>query len=269
MPFNKANLIVEHGLKGFGTTTHADNVAHLICMRGRVDFTFYGHPFQLKSGEAMIVGFQHLLENMQPSADLEVMCIYTAPEFLELCTPRNNYGIKGSLALFSCPVMEMDKDQFERIRQDFIQIEQRLANDQSLFHEDILICATQMMFLDFFDAHAFHNGLSNVSFQDTDIITRFMQMLEHGDYVKHREVGYYADKLCVTPKYLSEVCKSVSGKTANYWISRFTTIHIRRLLQERKMTFTQISDFFDFSSPAYFSRFVQKHLGTSPTKFRE
>ena len=125
------------------------------------------------------------------------------------------------------------------------------------------------MFLDFFDAHAFHNGLSNVSFQDTDIITRFMQMLEHGDYVKHREVGYYADKLCVTPKYLSEVCKSMSGKTANYWISRFTTIHIRRLLQERKMTFTQISDFFDFSSPAYFSRFVQKHLGTSPTNFRE
>ena len=36
MPFNKANLIVEHGLKGFGTTTHADNVAHIICMRGRI-----------------------------------------------------------------------------------------------------------------------------------------------------------------------------------------------------------------------------------------
>lgn len=102
-----------------------------------------------------------------------------------------------------------------------------------------------------------------------DIITRFMQMLERGDYVKNREAGYYADKLCVTPKYLSEICKSVSGKTANYWISRFTTIHIRRLLRERKMSFTQISDLFEFSSPSYFSRFVQKHLGVSPTNFRE
>ena len=126
-----------------------------------------------------------------------------------------------------------------------------------------------MMFLDFFDIHAAQNGLANISFQDTDVITRFMDMLERGDYVKNREVGYYADKLCVTPKYLSEICKSVSGKTANYWISRFTTIHIRRLLKEREMTFTQISDFFEFSSPAYFSRFVQKHLGTSPTNFRE
>ena len=79
----------------------------------------------------------------------------------------------------------------------------------------------------------------------------------------------FADKLFVTPKYLSEVCKSVSGKTANYWITRFTIIHIRRLLQQREKSFTEIAYMFDFSSPAYFSRFVQKHLGKTPTNFRE
>lgn len=165
--------------------------------------------------------------------------------------------------------MQMDARRFEQLRKDFVEIEQRLQNVENPFQEDVLICATQMMFLDFFDIHAAQNGLADISFQDTDIIARFMQMLERGDYVKNREVSYYADKLCVTPKYLSEVCKGVSGKAANYWILRFTTIHIRRLLKERKMTFTQISDLFEFSSPAYFSRFVQKHLGTPPSAFRE
>lgn len=188
---------------------------------------------------------------------------------MELCTPRSNYGIKGSLALYSCPVMQMDEKQFEQLKQDFRQIEKRLQDNKNHFQEDVLICATQMMFLDFFNIHASHDGLSNISFQDADIIARFMQMLERGDYVKNREVGYYADKLFVTPKYLSEVCKSVSGKTANYWITRFTTIHIRRLLQQKEKSFTEIAYMFDFSSPAYFSRFVQKHLGTTPTNFRE
>jgi len=269
MSFNKSNLIVEHNLKSLGTFGLENYVAHIICMCGRLDFTFDSHQFSLKSGEAMIVGIQQLLENLQPSADLEAMCIYVKNDFLELCTPRSNYGMRGSLALYSCPVMQMDKDRFEQLRKDFVQIEQRLENSDNPFQEDVLICATQMMFLDFFDIHTAQNGLTNISFQDTDIIGRFMQMLEHGDYVKNREMGYYADKLCVTPKYLSEVCKDVSGKTANYWILRFTTIHIRRLLKEREMTFTQISDLFEFSSPAYFSRFVQKHLGASPTNFRE
>lgn len=268
MAFDRNNLIVDHHLDRFYSKDLDRHVVHIICTHGRMDFVMTGRSFSLKSGEAMIIVGQ-VVERMECTADFAVMCIYVRPEFLELCTPRSNYGIRGTLALYACPVMQMDEDRFEQLRRDFLQIEQRLRQTDNIFQEDVLICATQMMFLDFFDIHASQNGLANISFQDADIIARFMQMLERGDYIKNREVGYYADKLCVTPKYLSEICKSVSGKTANFWITRFTTIHIRRLLQEKEKSFSEISEMFDFSSPAYFSRFVQKHLGTTPTNFRE
>lgn len=103
---------------------------------------FDGHPFVLKVGEAMIVGLQQLVESTHCSADLDVMCIYVKQNFLELCTPRSNYGIKGSLALYSCPVMQVDKDRFEQLRQGFIQIEQRLLKTENMFQEDVLVCAT-------------------------------------------------------------------------------------------------------------------------------
>lgn len=268
MTFDRNNLIVDHHLDRLRSEDLDRHVAHIICTQGRMDFMIEGRNFSLKAGEAMIV-VGEVMERMECTADFEVMSIYVSPEFLERCTPRSNYGIRGTLALYACPVMQMNEERFEQLRQDFMQIEQRLRKTENMFQEDVLICATQMMFLDFFDIHASQNGLANISFQDADIIARFMQMLERGDYVKNREVGYYADKLCVTPKYLSEICKSVSGKTANYWITRFTTIHIRRLLQEKEKSFTEIAYMFDFSSPAYFSRFVQKHLGTTPTNFRE
>ena len=100
-------------------------------------------------------------------------------------------------------------------------------------------------------------------------MSRFLAMLEEGTYRRIREVSYYADALCVTPKYLSEVSKRVSGYAANYWINRYTTLDIARMLRDKSLTFVQISDLFSFSSPAYFSRYVQRNLGMNPTQYRE
>lgn len=262
-------VLVEHDLHLLGTEQRRDYIPHVLCTRGRFDFTLAGEPFTLEAGQTMILVQQQQFAATGASKDLAVSCVYVSSEFVERCTPRSNYGIRGTLSLFVQPIMSMDAGRFDQLSEDFRQIEQRLQQTSHAFLEDVLICATQAMFLDFFDIHTALNGTKNISFQDSDLIARFMQMLEEGDYIKHREVGHYAYKLCVTPKYLSEVCKSASGFTANYWIMRFTVMHIRRLLQERQMSFTEIADLFEFSSPAYFSRFVQKHLGASPTSFRE
>ncbi len=98
-------------------------------------------------------------------------------------------------------------------------------------------------------------------------MVRFMALLEQEEYMQHREVGYYADKLFVSAKHLSEVSKQVSGRNALFWINRFTTIHIRKLLQQKTHSITSLTDLFGFSSTAYFSRFVQQHLGVSPSAF--
>lgn len=269
MNLSQNNLIVEHHLLSLGSEKMEEYVAHVICTQGVMTFVFNGTSFSLQEGESMIIITQQLVEQLTYSSNFKATSIYIKPKFLELCTPRSNYGIRGTLALYACPIMRMSKEQFASLKEDFEQIEKRLNHNQNYFQEDLLICATQMMILDFFDIHASHNGLANISLQDDDIVTRFIQLLEQGSYIKHRNVTYYADKLFVTPKYLSEVCKSVSGKTANYWITRFTVIHVRKLLQQKEMTFKEIADALNFSSSAYFSRFVQKHLGTSPTHLRE
>ncbi|MGI6223999.1 MAG: helix-turn-helix domain-containing protein [Prevotella sp.] len=244
-------------------------VAHVMCTEGYLTFSRNDQQFTLHAGEGMILRVRKDVHPVEMSKDLKLNIIFVTPEFLEICTPRNNYGIRGSLSLFNNPVMTMRPDQFEQLVEDMRVIKFRLNQSAHLFRYDILICSTETLFLDYFDAHATQHGSTEVSFQNTDIISRFMQMLQNGEYVKNREVQYYADKLFVTPKYLSEVCKEVTGLTANYWITRFTTIHIRRLLRDKQMSFTEIADMFNFSSQAYFSRFVLKNLGVSPTKFRE
>ena len=61
----------------------------------------------------------------------------------------------------------------------------------------------------------------------------------------------------------------MSGFPANYWITRYTALEISRLLRDKSLSLTEISDQFNFSSPSYFTRFVQKYLGANPMDFRE
>ena len=125
-----------------------------------------------------------------------------------------------------------------------------------------------MFIIDFLDFHSHLYGVDNIPLQSATIMSRFLNMLENGTYREHREVNWYADKLCVTPKYLSEVSRKISGYAANYWINRYTVLDISRLLRDKSLTFVRISDLFGSSLPAYFSCYVQQYLRVSPTEYR-
>jgi len=129
--------------------------------------------------------------------------------------------------------------------------------------------AGDCMIIDFFDFHAQLYPTDKITSQQHQLMEEFMSMLERGDFRQNRDIGYYADKLCVTSKYLSEVCKKVSGLPAAFWITRYTALDISRLLRDRSLTFTDISDMFGFSSLSHFSRYVQTSLGAKPSDFRE
>lgn len=270
MAFDESSIIIDHDLDRLGTDDKVLNhVAHVLCEQGQLDFIFNSEPFTLRAGDSMIVRLQRLIEDKRPSADLRATVIYVTPEVVEVATPRSNYGIRGSLALFHNPIMSLNEQQQARLRRDFDEVESRQQHTEHRFREEELYCALQMTFLDFFDFHAGVDYDRPISARNAEIMAQFIQLLQQGNYIKHRELNFYADKLCVTPKYLSEVSKDISGMGANYWINRFATIHIRRLLHDRSMSFTQIADIFEFSSPSYFNRFVQNHLGKTPSAFRE
>ena len=165
--------------------------------------------------------------------------------------------------------MHLTPEQQAVCRRDFALLEQRIRETGHRFYRETLINAMQAAILDFFDFHASIYGEIDVSTQNASIMDRFLKMLEAGTYREHREVSYYADCLCVTSKYLSEVSKKVSGYAANYWINRYTILDITRLLRDKSLTFVSISDMFGFSSPAYFSRYVQQNLGVKPSDYRE
>lgn len=263
------NIIFADHLDGLGTDAYKNYLAHAFCMGGCCQFLFNQKEFEFRNGDLMIIRKGELVERLRYSEDFRVKVIYVTAGFIELCTPQSNYGMKGQLALFLNPIMRLTPEQQTICRNDFKLVEQRYKNTDHHFYRDVMVNAIQMIILNFFDFHSHLHGEKEISTQDASIMNRFLRLLEDGSYRENREVKYYADRLCITPKYLSEVTKKVSGYTANYWINRYTILEISRLLRDKSLTFVQISDMFGFSSSAYFSRYVQNNLGMNPTAYRD
>lgn len=264
------DIIIDDTLRRMGEERFAGYLCHAWCYGGHAVFRRNGRAFTFQQGDCLIVPRRgDLTEGLRESPDFKVDVVYVTQEFIETATPRSNYGIRGHLALFHNPIMRLTPEQQQRCADNFAEIHRRLSMPQHHFYRDVLINAVQTMILDFFDFHAAQYGFDRISSQYHQLMESFIVMLEQGDFRKNRNLGYYADRLCVTPKYLSEVAKKISGLPAAYWITRYTALDISRMLRDRQYSFSQLADMYGFSSQAHFNRFVQKNLGAKPSDFRE
>jgi len=97
---------------------------------------------------------------------------------------------------------------------------------------------------------------------------RFMQLL-HVYYRSERTTKFYAEQMHITPKYLSSVISSITGRKASEWIDDFVMIEAKRLLQNTDLTIQEISIELNFPNQSFFGRYFKHHAGLSPNTFRK
>jgi len=275
------HIIIDHTLVRIGDAQFADYLCHAYCYGGHCTFERprvgerssgmgNNQSFRFEAGDCMIIPRRgDLVKNLQESDDFRVDVIYVTQKFIEISTPQSNYGMRGQLSLFQNPIMKLTPEQQEVCKMNFDAVKRRLEQTGHHFRHDALKNAVECMIIDFFDFHSQLYGADKISNQQHQLMEQFIDMLERGDFRRNRDISYYADRLCVTTKYLSEVSKKVSGLPAAFWITRYASLDISRLLRNRNLSFTDISDMFGFTSLSHFSRYVQTNLGAKPSDFRE
>ena len=96
---------------------------------------------------------------------------------------------------------------------------------------------------------------------------KFMSLVsEH--FKTEREIEFYANKLCVSKKYLSSLLKQETGMTSLEWIERYVVLYAKSCLTSTTMTIQQISDELEFSSQSVFGKYFKRVEGVSPKAYR-
>jgi len=101
------------------------------------------------------------------------------------------------------------------------------------------------------------------------LILRFHEAIAQ-NYAKHRDVKFYADLLCLSPKYFGTIVRQTLGYSAGEQIARYVMVRAKNLLRHhRKLSIQQVSDRLGFSDQTAFARFFKNHSGQTPQEYRE
>lgn len=266
--FMNDEIIFANDFAALGSKDMSGYCTHALCHCGEMYFRMGGKSFRVVAGDCIIFIHNELVTEIETSADFCVTVVYITYSFLYRNTPRNNYDINGKLTLIQNPVMPLNAMGQQTFLMDVCLIRKRLECETHHFYNELIGCFTEAFILDLYDFHAQQYGYSSVSKQSAGILNHFIELLRAGEYQAHRDVAYYASKLCITPKYLTEISKKVSGFSASFWIDRFTISEITRLLSDKTLTLKEISARMNFSSVSYFCRYVSRVLKITPSEYR-
>lgn len=139
------------------------------------------------------------------------------------------------------------------------------------FKDEILLSFLRTMLLMICEIFIEHEdsmrSVDTSTMRDKDIFGKFLTLIASEQY-KRRQVSYYADKLCLTPKYLSIVCQRVSGKSPMMWITESVMEDCYVMLRDTNKTVKEISDGLGFPNSSFFGQFFRRQAGMTPLEYR-
>ena len=97
---------------------------------------------------------------------------------------------------------------------------------------------------------------------------QFMSLLNK-HYITDRSVMFYADKMHLSPKYLSAVVKKVSGQTPSNWIDGLVIMEAKNLLKYSEMNIQEIAYMMNFPNQSFFGKYFKQRTGMTPSAYRE
>ncbi len=107
----------------------------------------------------------------------------------------------------------------------------------------------------------------NVAGHKIDTFIKLIRLIEKY-YMQERGVAFYADKLCISPVYLTKVVLEVNGQSAHEMIADYVVIEIKTLLRDARLDIKAVARRAGFANQSSLSRFFRLHTGMSPTEYR-
>ena len=111
------------------------------------------------------------------------------------------------------------------------------------------------------------NEEKNVAGHKIDTFIKLIRLIEKY-YMQERGVAFYADKLCLSPKYLSALSKSVCGYTVQELVFRAIIRKSIFWLKNTNKSVQEISDDLNFPNASFFGTFFKKQTGLAPSYYR-
>lgn len=258
-------------------TTSSATMTVLLCTNGYIDVYFHGAMLRINKGDLFvrIPDFTRQLGPYQMSEDFEFKQVTIDAAIYEQIMYEHmrvepNWWSKQEYVKEN-PIFPLDEKSTRFFEVYFNMLTLQLNSRMTEYRKKILQLMSRgamMEILNYLDKLSLGTEMeSRRSINRSDYIFReFMRLLQQ--YPHQREVQWFARQLQITPKYLSEVCKEHSDKSAGEWIAEITVSELKHYLQDTTLPIRDVAKVLGFPNASFFCQYTKKHLGVSPNHFR-
>ena len=269
--YSDSDIMVVDSIQQFTemNTAHVSMNAIVICTDGKVQAQMNGIQMELHKNQIAIVPQNVTVTDVMVSPDFNLKGMFLTNRILRSFLNEKISIWNDMMYIHRQHIVTMDEDEilFYTHFYDMLTLAIERGKENP-YHTEIIQGLLRSAILGLCGAMKWMLVSNNHETHTTDgHFQRFLDLL-HANDVKRHTVESYASELCISPKYLTAVCKKNSGKTANEWITEHVLEDIRYYLKQTDLSLKQICDCLGFPNPSFFGKYVKDHFGMTPLEFR-
>ncbi len=254
-----------------GNQLQIDMVVVLVCVNGKGQFDIKGKTYRVHRDEMVVCPPNVLINNYLISPDFSCAIIGLSYPALQRMLHANNEIWDMIVSVSESPVFQITEEMRGLLSHYYSLMKFKLSQPESAYRKETLHALFQAFFYDLcglLRSRMLHSEVLSAMTQGDALVKKFLHMLADTQG-QQRSVGYYAQRLCVSAKYLSTVCKKSTGRTAKEWILEYTVEIVRHQLLNTERSVKEISNLLGFPNLSVFGKFCRSTLGQSPSDYRE
>lgn len=241
------------------------------CLEGRIKCHINLTEYTMESGTLLLIMPGNIVKLSDSTRDLRVTIICASKSYISGIGVDLGKILSEAVEVMRDPCLKLSPDETS-IMSRYLDLIDIINSTSNPYMEESVRGVTASVFYQFagFMANSsiVTENLPQANSRQKQIFEGFVK-LALANHAEEHMVGFYADKLCLTPKYLSKIVREVSGKSAPEWINDLIMLDAKNMLRHSKLSIKEISSRLNFQSQSFFFRFFKEHTGLTPSQYRD
>jgi YesN/AraC family two-component response regulator len=244
------------------------------CRKGHFKCTINLTEYDVHDG-MLVVNIPNNIIQLEPfdqEEHIEITILAVSPQYMNTLSSDLDKIFIDAISMLKSPIMEMAPEEVELSMQYFRLFDNVINSDSEYRNDSIRYLLTSIFYLiggmlkKRLDAE--EENVDKTSTRHKKVFEMFIELVEKY-HNKERSVGFYADKLCISSKYLSQIIKKVSGFSAPDIINKYVILEAQHLLRHSNLSVKEIADQLNFPNQSFFYKYFKLHTGYTPNSYRQ
>jgi AraC-like DNA-binding protein len=267
-PIGKEFFLIDNlvAVAPYSYTFKMDMTVAVICTKGCAEVSLNRKSYVSQTPSITVSRPGEILQYEHVSEDFSGFIIILSKQFADSLLTNRQELLLLRLAFADNPCLPLNSPELKTALKyyDLLKKTQKIEV-HSIRREIVKHLTLAFYYTMTYQSHIFPDNTQQL--KQNIFLERFIELVQE-NFREHRTVGFYADCLCLTPKYLSKVIKDSSGASAGEWIDNYVALEAKTLLKSTNMTVQQVSDELNFPSQSFFGRYFKRIVGVPPKEYR-